>query len=88
MQQLGWGAVLEIAGKFNNFSIKTLKSWKVISFKDKTEAKYFSKFRKCQKPVVIGKEGVLAFKRLTVLKFFRAAIKGTFKALLTLGKTA
>lgn len=62
-----------------------MKSWKEIYFKDKKEAKWFSKFRKARKELELGKKGVLTFKRLTVLKFLRGIIKGTFRALLTWG---
>jgi hypothetical protein len=83
--QFGWGLILEISGRFQTFSSSTLKSWKLLQFQSAIESKYLKKFKKSQKPLLIGKQGVFIIQRLTVLKFFRALMKGTFKALLTIG---
>lgn len=83
--QTGWALTLEISGMFNSYTIKTLKSWDAVSCRSKFETKLFTKCRKYIKPLAIGKEGTMAFQRLTAIKFLRAIITGTFRALLTLG---
>lgn len=84
--QIIWGLTLEMAGRIALEATKVTKSWKQIKIKDKLEGKIFTKFRKSCRPVVFGQEGVFTIKRMTVLKFFRAIVKGTFRALLTIGE--
>jgi hypothetical protein len=79
-----WGSTLEASGRFHMDSTKALKSWKLLNFRNKDEAKYLSKFRKSCRPLTVGTGEVFKIKRLNVLKFFRGIVKGTFRALLTL----
>lgn len=64
---------------------EVIKSWKQKIYRDKYDQKYFSKFRKCQTPLVIGMEGVFIFTRKRAIIFLQAIVKGTFRALLTMG---
>jgi hypothetical protein len=79
-----WCLILEISGRFHVNSIRLLKSWKMLEFRSKYEAKYLSKFRKGCRPLSIGLPGYIKIKRLTVLKFMKGIVGGTFRALLTL----
>lgn len=86
MAQTYWGIMLAVCGKIKLRHKHTVKSWKYFKCDSKLESKYLSKFRKATKPICVGEPGVFEIKRLTVLKFFRGIIKGTFRALLTIGK--
>jgi hypothetical protein len=82
--QAAWFCVLEFGGRFHKNSTKTVKSWKCLAFKTKAEAKYMSKFRKACVPLKIETKGMFSIRRLTVLKFVRSVVRGTFRAVLTL----
>jgi hypothetical protein len=82
--QAAWFCVLEFGGRFHKNSTKTVKSWKYFNFKTKAEAKYMSKFRKACVPLCLEAKGVFSVKRLSVLKFIRSVVRGTFRAVLTL----
>ncbi|OXA54368.1 hypothetical protein Fcan01_10176 [Folsomia candida] len=84
--QLVWGLSLETFGRMDMEAKKVPKSWKFVKSGGKIELKILSKFRKSMKPLTFGEEGVFTMKRMTVLKFFRGIIKGTFRALLTIGQ--
>lgn len=84
--QLFWGTVIEVSSWAQVMAKKTIASWKFVKFKGKDERKFLAKFRKASKPISVGVMGVFEIKRLTVPKFFRGIIKGTFRALLTIGK--
>jgi hypothetical protein len=77
-----WFIILEVCGRFYMEAAKSLKSWKLLPVRNRMEAKYLSKFRKASRPLVIGFGEVFKIKRLTVLKFLRGIVKGTFRALL------
>jgi len=77
-----WGTVLEVSGWFHSEVIKTIRSWKAVQFGTTLEYKSFRKFKKSCLPIVIGYQKLVQIKRLTVLKFMRAIVKGTFRALL------
>lgn len=86
MLQTAWGITLEIGGRFQLKAKRTLESWNLLPIANPLEKKLKSKFRKSVKPLILGKKGVYAVSRLTVLKFIMSIIKGTFRALLTIGK--
>lgn len=86
VMQIFWGALLQLSGVFHKHAKITLKSWKNIKVGNKMDKKYMSKFLKACRPIAIGERGLFLVKQTTVLKFFRAIVKGTFRALLTLGK--
>jgi len=77
---------LEFSGRFSKNAILTVQSWKYMncSYFDK---KCLNKFRKSCVPLRIETKGYFVIKRLTVLKFLRSIVKGTFRALLTLNST-
>ncbi|OXA40210.1 hypothetical protein Fcan01_24945 [Folsomia candida] len=58
--------------------------------KHKTESaldkKLIPRVRRSCRPLDFGAEGIFAIRRNTILKFFRGIVKGTFRALLTIGK--
>lgn len=86
MCMMAWTCGLEIIGRFHQMSITTLRSWENLMFRRVEEKKYFKKYAKTCQPLVVGLRGVFTIKRLTVLKFTRAVVKGTFKAVLTIGR--
>ncbi|XP_021957118.2 uncharacterized protein LOC110853180 [Folsomia candida] len=79
-----WSTVLEVGGRFQKMSASMLKSWKLAKFSSNEERKFVAKFRKWQKRLAFGKDGVFIITRISILKFFRANLKGTFKAVLTI----
>jgi hypothetical protein len=81
-----WIIVLELSGRFCENAKQTLKSWKFMKFDDKLQGRYMKKFRKTCRPLNIGLDGYMRINRLAVLKFIRGITKGTFRALLTVGK--
>jgi len=81
--QVVWSLTLEFSGQFYRHSIATLISWKGLRIPRKEDRKYMSRFRKSCRPLYIGTEGYFVIRRLTVLKFLRAIIRGTFRSLLT-----
>jgi hypothetical protein len=76
---LFWLGVLDCGGRFYKLNRRSMLSWK-------KGGKYVSKFCKSCKPLGIGLEGTFIIKRLSVLKFLRAVVKGTFRALVALKK--
>lgn len=86
LMQIMWGIILQLSGGVYPMVRDTLDSWKFMTCRNVLDKKYMSKFRKSCRPFVVGEEGVFVIKQLSVLKFFRSVVKGTFKALLTLGK--
>lgn len=83
-----WLAVLHLGGAFNEKSRKAIKSWKVFGrgFGNGTEARYLRKFANGCKPLFIGCRGYYVIRKLTVLKFLKSVVRGTFRMLLTLRK--
>jgi hypothetical protein len=77
-----WLIILEVCGRFYMEAAKSLKSWKLLPFRNRMEAKYLSKFRKASRPLVIGFGEVFKIKRLTMFKFLGGIVKGTLKTLL------
>lgn len=82
-----WLMVLEVGGRFHKFSKSTLNSWKFLNIKDKCKKKYMKKFRKSCKPLYLGMQGYFVMNRLSVLKFLRGVIRGTFRTVVTLKET-
>jgi hypothetical protein len=83
-----WVGVLETAGRFHKLSRSSIKSWKKEGKMSgsKYERKVIGRFCKSCKPLSMGFEGTFVIKRLSAIKFLRAVIKGTFRALVTLNK--
>jgi len=81
-----WSLVLEIAGRHHVADKKVLKSWSFANHGSKFDAKYIMKVRKGMRPMAFGTYGTFIIKRLTILKFFRRVIGGTFRALVALQK--
>jgi hypothetical protein len=84
--QMLWGLLLESCGRIDKEAKKVPKSWKFIPNLDKMERKLLSKFGRGCRSITCGHQDVFTIKRMTVLKFFRAIVKGTFRALLTVGR--
>lgn len=83
--QVFWAIALELSGRFYSQSKQTLGSWRNLAFKSAADKKFMSKFKRGCYPMALGERGVFGIKQISVLKFLRAIIKGTFRALLTLG---
>ncbi|OXA40355.1 hypothetical protein Fcan01_25079 [Folsomia candida] len=82
--QFLWAFTLEVSGSFHSYSTKILKSWEVVPG-NTVKRKYFKKFILSIKPIGIGVEGVMIFKKLTSIKFLRAIMTGTVRSVLTMG---
>jgi hypothetical protein len=83
-----WFSILEVCGRFYMEATKSLKSLKLLPVRNRMETRYLSKFRKSTRPLTISYGEVFKIKRLSVLKFLRGIVKGTFRALLlTVKKT-
>ncbi|OXA45032.1 hypothetical protein Fcan01_20334 [Folsomia candida] len=78
--------LLEVSGRLLENGKKTVKSWKEMKFHTREEKAYMTKFRKSCRPLRTGKEGFFIISRITVLKFMRSIIRGTFRAVLTIGR--
>jgi hypothetical protein len=83
-----WVGVLETAGRFHKLSRSSIKRWKKEGkmSESKYERKFIGRFCKSCKPLSMGLEGTFVIKRLSAMKFLRAVIKGTFRAVVTLSK--
>ncbi|XP_035708041.1 uncharacterized protein LOC118435745 [Folsomia candida] len=84
--QFGWTMGLEVVGRYAKMSKTTLMSWKNLHSVSKHEKKCFTKYAKTCQPLAFGAGGVFTVNRRTVLKFIRSTVKGTFKALLAIGR--
>lgn len=81
--QSAWSLFLELGGRTAKQMEVTHKSWKRFPTKKTLERKYMNKFVKGHKPLKLGKPGMFTIKRLTMLKFLIATIKGTVKTVMT-----
>ncbi|OXA53957.1 hypothetical protein Fcan01_10485 [Folsomia candida] len=81
-----WTVWLEVVGRFYKMSKTTLNSWKNVKSISKHEKKCFMKYAKTCQPLTFGARGVFTINRVTVLKFTRSVVKGTFKAMLAFGR--
>lgn len=87
MGQGVWGFMLEGAGRLEMVARNVAKSWRHLpNSMDPLEKKILSKFGKGTRSISFGLEGVFTVKRNSVIKFYRAVVKGTFRALLTIGR--
>lgn len=85
--QIVWAIILELGGRFTRDAKRSLKSWKCMEFSNAAENKLMSKIRKAAaKPMVLGEEGTYKIARQSVLKFLRSIVKGSARAILTIGK--
>lgn len=81
-----WCLTLKFGGLFREKSKETLKSWKMFRGKGGTGkgGKYLRKLSKSCRPLFLGTEGYFIMGRLSILKFLRGIVKGTFRMLLTI----
>lgn len=84
LAQCIWFIGLEVTGRIDLYGKRVLRSWKYIEHQNNDDRKYMNKFRKGCRPLAWGVEGVWVVKRLSVLKFLMAVVKGTFRAILAL----
>ncbi|OXA39701.1 hypothetical protein Fcan01_25431 [Folsomia candida] len=87
MFQLVWGICLEVSGRIHKNVNTVSKSWKYFTLETPQESKYLRKMAKSCRPIGVGQDGIFIIKRISSMKFFRGIITGTFKALLTIGKS-
>ncbi|CAL8092434.1 unnamed protein product [Orchesella dallaii] len=59
-----------------------IKSWKYVNWGSKEENVRMAKFQKSCKPWAVGYRKVYVIRKLTVLKWNRGIMRGTFRALL------
>ncbi|CAL8106442.1 unnamed protein product [Orchesella dallaii] len=81
-----WTFILFLGGYMHKSSERTFRSWKVHPWGSKNERKIMSKFRKSCRPVLIQFGNMYVIRKRTCLKFLRGITKGTFRALLALGR--
>lgn len=83
-----WCATLHIGGSLHSSTTRTITSWKTDRWSgiSKEGRKYMKKFSKSCVPLALAYGRVFVTKKLTVLKFGKALMRGMFRALLTLGK--
>lgn len=74
-----WAVVLQTCGTFYAQSLRNKRSWRVV-----VKDKYFRKWRKSVTPLYFGHPGYHVIKRLSILKFCKTIIRGTFRTMVTL----
>jgi len=77
-----WIFTLEASGLLTSHATQVLKSWKFMKHKNPLNAKLMRKFIKRSRPLSIYARDFFTIRRLSVLKFIMAIVKGTFRALL------
>lgn len=86
--QTFWVVVLHVGGMFREQSKVNFRSWKQIDCKGNfLDQRYISKFKRSCRPLSIGYEGMFVMRKLSVLKFLRGVVRGTFRIFLTLKGT-
>jgi len=81
-----WLGVLEVGGWLNSGGSKILQSWKHFNW-PALERKILNKQKKACRPYAVRVQSYYCIKRLSILKFLKGIVKGTFRALLlTLAK--
>lgn len=86
MGQVVWGLILEGYGRTEKLARNVTKSWKRLPNLEPLERKLLAKFGKATRPISFGLELIFSIKRNSVIKFYRAIVKGTFRAILTIGR--
>lgn len=80
-----WSFILEFGGNVLWHSKRNIYSWKNPNpAGNSIRGKELRKFRKSCRPLCVGYDGYFTIKRLSVLKFARSLVRGTFRVLLTL----
>ncbi|CAL8136430.1 unnamed protein product [Orchesella dallaii] len=77
-----YGGVLEYGGRLFQVGTKTLRSWEHFNWGTNWRNKYMKRFGKACRPIRIHYGNRYTIRKLTVLKFFRGIVRGTFRALL------
>jgi len=77
-----WTLSLETAGRYQRDSTEVLISWKFMKHNDTRQAKLMRKYIKRFQPLVVSARSFFKIKRLTVLKYLKGIVRGTFRALL------
>lgn len=78
-----WTVVLSSGGYIQSQGRRTIVSWKYFNWPRAKKAE-LSRFRRSCKPLAIRAGGYFCIGKLTLLKFFRGIVRGTFRALLAL----
>jgi hypothetical protein len=78
-----WITLLEGAGRFHLKGKELIRSWKYWDWPRK-DMKLMGKFRKSCRPLGVRAGRYCCIKRISVLKFVRGIVQGTFRALLAL----
>lgn len=82
-----WVFSLDMFGRVLSASQKTIGSWmkaKIVVWDSHKDFKYFKRFRKSCKPLMLNVENVYLIQRSTVLKFLKWTSQGTIRGILTI----
>ncbi|CAL8145615.1 unnamed protein product [Orchesella dallaii] len=79
---LGWGEVLKFSGALYLDGQRTLTSWKHWKWGTRRENRYMKRFGRAAKPIRVHDGTCYTIRKLTVLKFFRGIVRGTFRMIL------
>lgn len=71
-----WIIILEFGGRYYEASKRNKESWRELG----EQSKFVKKWRKSVRFVYAGYEGYHAIKRLSVLKFLKRIVRGTFES--------
>ncbi|OXA45946.1 hypothetical protein Fcan01_19271 [Folsomia candida] len=74
-----WTIILEFGGRFYEASKRNKESWRQLG----EQSKFVRKWRKSVRHLYAGYEGYHVIRRLSVLKFLKGIVRGTFRILLT-----
>lgn len=77
--------ILELGGRLHSQSKKVLKEWKYLNWRPLSK-RILNKFRKSRRPIALRAGQYHSIKRLSILKFYKGLIRGTFRAILSIGK--
>ncbi|OXA62431.1 hypothetical protein Fcan01_00972 [Folsomia candida] len=78
-----WSVILRFGGYFYTRSIRTIRSWKLLTL-SQAEKKYLGKVRRSCRPLRIGYPGYYKISNLSMLKFWQGVVKGVCRALITI----
>ncbi|CAL8146769.1 unnamed protein product [Orchesella dallaii] len=84
LDQILWVICLEMAAQLSVEGERTVKAWKGFDWDSVVGNKVMKKFAKSCKPIRIGHGTMYTIRKRNVLTFFKAILRGTFRAFLTL----
>lgn len=79
-----WGVVLTIGGYMHSKGLKLLRSWKTFDWGSKHDKAYMSRFVKSSKPLMLSWGKMYVIRKISVLCYMMALMRGLSKACLSL----